>query len=41
MSTGAAEGNPYTNFGGVSQLRFGPTATISMLFTFMIVKIIL
>lgn len=38
MATGAAQGNPYTNFDGVSQLRLCPTATIFMLFTFIIIK---
>lgn len=40
MATRGAKGNPYTNFSGISQLRCCPTATISMLFTFIIVKII-
>lgn len=41
MAIGAAKGNPYTKFGGGSQLRFCRTATISMLLTVIIVKIIL
>lgn len=38
MATGAAQGNLYANFDGVSQLRLCPTATIFMLFTFIIIK---
>lgn len=40
MATGAAKGSPYTIFDGVSQLRFCSIATIFMLFTSIMIKII-